>query len=69
MFSSLESLSSDSSESETDSESESSSSGEDDDGARSKRSSFIGKKRRKNRSGAAGSRAGKCNCGRIVLSS
>ena len=55
MWSSLESMSSDSSETDSESESESSS---EDDGVRSKRSSFIGKKRRKNRSRAAGSRTG-----------
>ena len=64
LFSSLESMSSESSESETDTDSETASFGEDDDGVMGNRrsSSFIGRKRRKNRSGAGGSRAG----GKIV---
>ena len=59
LFSSLESMSSESSESETDTDSETASSGEDDGVMGNRRSSsFIGRKRRKNRSGAGGSRAG-----------
>ena len=60
LFSSLETMSSESSETETDSDSESASSDDDDDddGAKHKGSPHVGKRRRKNRPGAPGSNPG-----------